>query len=106
MLHLNGSSLVVWRPGSSSVNAWREADIFLGRIPFGFQIYLQSKRTEGLRGDIAVDQLEFLDCALPGELHLHGVTFALSCIYVKIEFTLSTQSLNNFTLYSVKFHLL
>ncbi|CAL8384845.1 unnamed protein product [Gadus morhua 'NCC'] len=65
VLHLNGSSLVVWRPGSSSVNAWREADVFLGRIPFGFQIYLQSKRTEGLRGDIAVDQLEFLDCALP-----------------------------------------
>ncbi|CAL8317808.1 unnamed protein product [Lota lota] len=61
----NSSGLLVWRPSSSSVNAWREADIFLGRIPAPFQINLRTQRAVGLRGDIAVDQLEFLDCALP-----------------------------------------
>ena len=68
MDHLNGSGLVVWRPGHASVNGWREAEVFLGRIPTAFRIDLQTRRSKGLRGDVAVDQLEFLDCALPGEL--------------------------------------
>ena len=68
MDHLNGSGLVVWRPGHASVNAWREAEVFLGRIPTAFRIDLQTRRSTGRRGDVAVDQLEFLDCALPGEL--------------------------------------
>ncbi|XP_031133327.1 apical endosomal glycoprotein isoform X1 [Sander lucioperca] len=62
---------LVWRPEATSVRGWREASIFLGRIPTTFQIHLHSQRSEGRRGDVAVDQLEFLDCApplpLPGE---------------------------------------
>ncbi|XP_022532230.2 apical endosomal glycoprotein [Astyanax mexicanus] len=62
---LDGQHAVVWRPESTSIRAWREATIFLGRIPGPFQIELHSHREEGRRGDIAIDQLEFLDCALP-----------------------------------------
>ncbi|XP_026859460.2 apical endosomal glycoprotein [Electrophorus electricus] len=58
---------VVWRPESLSVRAWREDTIFLGRIPGPFRVRLHSLRRDGRRGDLAVDQLEFLDCALPGE---------------------------------------
>ncbi|XP_037401964.1 apical endosomal glycoprotein [Pygocentrus nattereri] len=56
---------LVWRPENISVRAWREDTIFLGRIPAPFYIQLHSQRQEGRRGDIAIDQLEFLDCALP-----------------------------------------
>ncbi|KAB5549223.1 hypothetical protein PHYPO_G00064910 [Pangasianodon hypophthalmus] len=63
-----GQNAVVWRPESSSVRAWREGIIFLGRIPGPFQIQLHSRRQEGRRGDIAIDQLEFMDCALPGRM--------------------------------------
>eukprot|EP00063_Salmo_salar_P009287 XP_013984122.1 PREDICTED: apical endosomal glycoprotein isoform X2 [Salmo salar] len=56
---------VVWRPESTSVRGWREATVFLGRIPTSFQIRLHSQRTEGRRGDVAIDQLQFFDCALP-----------------------------------------
>ncbi|XP_074472870.1 apical endosomal glycoprotein [Sebastes fasciatus] len=56
---------VVWRPEVTSVRGWREATVFLGRIPTTFRIHLSSQRSEGRRGDVAVDQLEFLDCALP-----------------------------------------
>ena len=58
---------VVWRPESTSVRGWREATVFLGRIPTTFQIRLHSQRTEGRRGDVAIDQLQFFDCALPCE---------------------------------------
>lgn len=61
-----GQKAMVWRPESSNVRAWRESTIFLGRIPGSFQIHLYSRRQDGSRGDIAIDQLEFMDCALPG----------------------------------------
>lgn len=63
-----GQKAVVWRPESSSARAWREGTIFLGRIPASFQIYLYSRRQNGRHGDVAIDQLEFRDCALPGIL--------------------------------------
>ncbi|KAL7376442.1 hypothetical protein ABVT39_008220 [Epinephelus coioides] len=56
---------LVWRPEVTSVRGWREATIYLGRIPTTFRIRLHSQRSKGQRGDVAVDQLEFLDCALP-----------------------------------------
>lgn len=57
----------VWRPAVTSVRGWREATVFLGRIPGPFQLYFHSQRRWGLRGDVAIDQLKFQDCALPGE---------------------------------------
>ncbi|KAM9338394.1 apical endosomal glycoprotein [Symphorus nematophorus] len=68
ILHQDSREAVVWRPEASSVRGWREATIFLGRIPTTFQIRLSSQRSSGQRGDVAVDQLEFLDCALPSPL--------------------------------------
>ncbi|XP_029301211.1 apical endosomal glycoprotein [Cottoperca gobio] len=65
ILHQDSREAVVWRPEATSVRGWREATIFLGRNPTAFQIRLHSQRSEGRTGDVAVDHLEFLDCALP-----------------------------------------
>nr|XP_061836878.1 apical endosomal glycoprotein isoform X1 [Nerophis lumbriciformis] len=65
VLHQNSQKATVWRPEATSVRGWREATIYLGRIATTFRIRLHSDRSEGRRGDVAVDQLEFLDCALP-----------------------------------------
>ncbi|XP_030004444.1 apical endosomal glycoprotein isoform X1 [Sphaeramia orbicularis] len=59
---------VVWRPEDTSVRGWREDTIFLGRIPTTFRIRFHSQRSEGRSGDMALDQLEFLDCAFPAPL--------------------------------------
>lgn len=69
ILYQDSQNAVVWRPEAISVRGWREATIFLGRIPTAFQIRLHSQRSEGQRGDVAIDQLQFLDCALPCEYH-------------------------------------
>ncbi|XP_036973964.1 apical endosomal glycoprotein isoform X1 [Acanthopagrus latus] len=63
--HQGAREAVVWRPEATSVRGWREATVYLGRIPGPFQIRLHSQRSQGGKGDVAVDQLEFLDCALP-----------------------------------------
>ncbi|XP_078811764.1 apical endosomal glycoprotein isoform X1 [Oryzias latipes] len=65
VLRQDSQEAVVWRPEASSVRAWREDTIYLGRIASSFQIRLHSERSEGRGGDVALDQLEFLDCALP-----------------------------------------
>ncbi|XP_028274375.1 apical endosomal glycoprotein [Parambassis ranga] len=65
ILHQGSQESVVWRPEASSIRSWREATIFLGRISSPFKIRLHSQRSEGRRGDVAIDDLEFLDCALP-----------------------------------------
>ncbi|XP_059214592.1 apical endosomal glycoprotein [Centropristis striata] len=67
ILRQDTQEAVVWRPEATSVRGWREATVFLGRIPTIFQIHLYSQRTKGQQGDVAVDQLEFLDCALPSQ---------------------------------------
>ncbi|KAK2872509.1 hypothetical protein Q8A67_022406 [Cirrhinus molitorella] len=61
----DGEEAVVWRPESTSVRGWREATIYLGRISGPFHIQLSSRRSEGKPRDVSIDQMEFLDCALP-----------------------------------------
>lgn len=61
----DGEEAVMWRPEGTSVRGWREATIYLGRIPGHFHIQFHSRRTEGKQGDVSIDHLEFLDCALP-----------------------------------------
>lgn len=63
----DGEKAVVWRPESSSIRSWREATIYLGRISGPFHIQLHSRRSEGKQGDVSIDQMKFLDCALPGK---------------------------------------
>ncbi|XP_050949827.1 apical endosomal glycoprotein [Labeo rohita] len=65
VLQIDGEEAVVWRPESTSVRGWREAIIYLGRISGPFHIQLHSRRSEGKQGDVSIDQMEFLDCALP-----------------------------------------
>ncbi|KAM4634124.1 apical endosomal glycoprotein [Polymixia lowei] len=65
VLHHDSREAVVWRAESTSVRGWRVSTVFLGRIEKNFQIRLNSMRSAGSRGDVAIDQLEFLDCALP-----------------------------------------
>lgn len=67
VLHQRIQEAIVWRPEATSVRGWREDTIFLGRIPTTFRIHLHSRRSKGQRGDVAIDHLEFLDCALPCE---------------------------------------
>ncbi|XP_069016310.1 apical endosomal glycoprotein [Embiotoca jacksoni] len=65
ILHQDSEEAVVWRPEAYSNRGWREATIFLGHINSTFRIRLHSQRIIGRRGDVAIDQLEFLNCTLP-----------------------------------------
>ncbi|XP_041916019.1 apical endosomal glycoprotein [Alosa sapidissima] len=72
ILGQDNQQAVVWRPESTSIRGWREASVFLGRTPTPFFIQLHSTRSQGRRGDVAVDQLEFRDCTLPNSGSVPG----------------------------------
>ncbi|XP_030625025.1 apical endosomal glycoprotein isoform X2 [Chanos chanos] len=65
VIRQDGKKGTVWRSEGTSIRGWREATAFLGRIPEAFHIQIHSRRQEGKPGDVAIDQLEFLNCALP-----------------------------------------
>ncbi|XP_041094433.1 apical endosomal glycoprotein [Polyodon spathula] len=64
-LRSSSREAVVWRSAGSSVRGWREASIFTGRVPEPFQIVFTSRRSLSYPGDIAIDDIKFLNCALP-----------------------------------------
>ncbi|XP_056260241.1 apical endosomal glycoprotein [Seriola aureovittata] len=79
VIQRNSQEALVWRPEATSVRGWREATIFLGRIATAFQVHLYSQRSKGQQGDVAIDQLEFLDCALPLPLPAECSAGMLEC---------------------------
>ncbi|MBN3299346.1 AEGP protein, partial [Amia calva] len=62
-----GAGGLVWRPGVSSVRGWRDASFFPGRLPRGFILRLHSQHGPHEPGAVAIDQLEFRNCALPDQ---------------------------------------
>lgn len=64
-LRSSSREAVVWRGAGSSVRGWREASIFTGRVPEPFQIVFTSRRSLSYPGDIAIDDINFRNCALP-----------------------------------------
>lgn len=85
VLQTDGKEAVVWRPENSSVRGWREATIYLGRIPGPFHIQLHSRHSEVKQGDVSVDHMEFLDCALPGKNKWKKVIHILFCTFTQEE---------------------
>ncbi|XP_063067115.1 apical endosomal glycoprotein [Engraulis encrasicolus] len=65
ILGRDGHQAIIWRPERTGTRGWREDTVFLGRISSPFYLQLHSTRDQGRRGDVAVDHLEFRDCALP-----------------------------------------
>lgn len=63
--HHDNEEAVLWRPEPSSVRGWREATLFVGRISSEFRLVFRSDKVKGSAADVALDQLHFLDCALP-----------------------------------------
>ncbi|XP_018548610.1 apical endosomal glycoprotein isoform X2 [Lates calcarifer] len=68
LIRQDSQEAIVWRPEATSFRGWKEGTIFLGRIPTTFRIRFNSDRSAGQKGDVALDQLEFVDCALPSLL--------------------------------------
>ncbi|XP_028974987.2 MAM and LDL-receptor class A domain-containing protein 1 isoform X2 [Esox lucius] len=55
-----------WRSGDQG-DAWRRGEVKVGRTPQVFSLFFQATRTSSQLGDIAIDDILFLNCIGPGE---------------------------------------
>ncbi|XP_031666604.1 MAM and LDL-receptor class A domain-containing protein 2 [Oncorhynchus kisutch] len=53
-----------WRSGDQG-DAWRRGEVIVGRTPHVFTLFFQATRTFSQLGDIAIDDILFLNCSLP-----------------------------------------
>uniref|UniRef100_A0AAY5KAR3 MAM domain-containing protein n=2 Tax=Esox lucius TaxID=8010 RepID=A0AAY5KAR3_ESOLU len=53
-----------WRSGDQG-DAWRRGEVKVGRTPQVFSLFFQATRTSSQLGDIAIDDILFLNCTLP-----------------------------------------
>lgn len=68
-----------WRSGDQG-DAWRRGEVVVGRTPHVFTLFFQATRTFSQLGDIAIDDILFLNCSLPGEQQTHKVTVDRGCV--------------------------
>ena len=55
----------VWTLSGNQGNMWKQAVVDIGRMSGPFQIIVQAKRSFSVIGDIAIDDTNFTNCALP-----------------------------------------
>lgn len=55
----------VWSLSGNQGNQWKQAVVDIGRISGPFTIIVQAKRSYSVSGDIAVDDFNYTNCALP-----------------------------------------
>ena len=61
------STTLWWLTGSHG-NQWQRGEVTVGRIPQDFTILFQASRTFNKPGHIAIDDIHFTNCTLPGKL--------------------------------------
>eukprot|EP00057_Strongylocentrotus_purpuratus_P018006 XP_011672480.1 PREDICTED: MAM and LDL-receptor class A domain-containing protein 2 [Strongylocentrotus purpuratus] len=59
--------MMPWYQTGSQGDTWHEGIAALGRIPGGFNVKFQSVRTYTVFGDVAIDDISMMQCALPGK---------------------------------------
>lgn len=64
----------LWWRSEDQGDAWRRGEVLVGRTPHVFTLFFQATRTFSQLGDIAIDDILFLNCSLPGEQQTRKVT--------------------------------
>ena len=60
-------STEMWRASGNQGNRWKQAVVPLGHIGHNFQISFAGTRSFSVLGDIAIDDINFQNCAYPRE---------------------------------------
>lgn len=95
----------LWWLSGSHADLWHHGEVTVGRMPQDFTILFEASRTFTKPGHIAIDDIDFTNCTLPGRPHalytlhhdfqLAPFFFFLELIYIHDFFCLfPSQSLN------------
>uniref|UniRef100_A0A3B4UGA7 MAM domain-containing protein n=1 Tax=Seriola dumerili TaxID=41447 RepID=A0A3B4UGA7_SERDU len=78
-------STTVWWQSGSHGDLWQHGEVTVGGIPQDFTILFEASRTFNMPGHIAIDDIDFTNCTLPGRLPaLTGHFTLLTTLYSKL----------------------
>lgn len=60
------STALWWRSGGHG-NLWQHGEVVVGRIPQDFNFLFSASRTFNKPGHLAIDDISFTNCSLPGK---------------------------------------
>lgn len=55
----------LWTRRGSQGNRWQQGTVFIGRVSRPFRMLIEAQRSFSVFGDIAIDDVTFVNCALP-----------------------------------------
>lgn len=58
----------LWWLSGNHGDSWQHGEVTIGRIPQDFTILFEASRTFDMPGYIAIDDVDFTNCSLPGRL--------------------------------------
>lgn len=64
-------STEMWRSQGNQGNSWQQAVVPIGHIGHNFQIAFAGTRTFSVLGDIAIDDIQYQNCAYPRKYSMY-----------------------------------
>lgn len=88
-------SATLWWLSGSHGDLWQHGEVTVGRIPQDFTILFEASRTFNRPGHIAIDDIDFTNCTLPGRLpalpeHSSFCFFLAGPLFFPSQFTFVT----------------
>lgn len=71
----------LWRQTVGHEDVWRPGIVLVGRMPQDFSITFEGSRTFNKRSHVAIDDISFTNCSLPGS----SVQPGLSLFFLSLE---------------------
>ena len=66
LLHDGSRTTALWWLSGNYSDVWRHGEVTVGRIPVAFTILFEASRTFNRPGHMAIDDIDFTNCSLPG----------------------------------------
>lgn len=66
LLHDGSRTTALWWLSGNHGDVWRHGEVTVGRIPVAFTILFEASRTFNRPGHMAIDDIDFTNCSLPG----------------------------------------
>lgn len=86
LLKEGARTTVLWWLSGNHRDSWHHGEVTVGRIPQDFNILFEASRAFNSRGHIAIDDIDFTNCILPGKLYLQDTQFMSACSFYQADF--------------------
>lgn len=68
LLKESSRTTTLWWLSGNHGDLWKHSEVTVGRIPQDFTLLFEASRTFNKPGHVAIDDIDFTNCTLPGKI--------------------------------------